>query len=145
MLGSICEHKGLALMALATAAHNYAKGILSALGLEGKPIREMDIRMAVGELVTVRTVEFAEEPSMEGFERELVARRYKAIRWVPVEEMLPRMDEEVLVWDSFHKRTRVGRRLTDGTNPYFHVSGGWNNPTQVTHWAPLLEPPTDAV
>jgi hypothetical protein len=77
-----------------------------------------------------------------GFTKEFHEESAKQIlelnRWIPVEERLPPIELDVLVWDGFN--VYITNRL-DSKNV------AWDESTQildvVTHWQPLPEPPKD--
>lgn len=55
-------------------------------------------------------------------------------RWIPVEERLPEDDETIIVYKPLAKGTTIEMQITQG----------WClNPTIMSHWMPLPQPPKE--
>jgi len=60
-------------------------------------------------------------------------------RWIPVSEMLPEIDKEVLIYDGYREMV-VGWLEGFHRYKYFRFRDErWHG--EVTHWMPLPEPP----
>jgi hypothetical protein len=60
----------------------------------------------------------------------------EANRWIPVRERLPKDDNDVLVWRERYREEWIASHDVTG----WHT--GDDDLFEITHWRPLLEPPT---
>jgi hypothetical protein len=116
-----------------------AQNLAFALGLGDRKLTSFTLRAAVNEFVTLDTTEIALKESVQGLTREVVERQYRMVRWIPIEESLPAVGEDVIIWDEFNLCARPAKRSTDGPVPYFYSQGvGYR---LVKHWMPKLWEP----
>ena len=71
-----------------------------------------------------------------------------AVRWIPVTERLPEYAARVLVTDARSENNYVGiwtleKDPDDDCDCWFDSGGWWSAFDEVTHWAPLPEPPEE--
>jgi hypothetical protein len=92
-----------------------------------------------------RAIEVSAWPAHVARLRECVRNGDEMSEWISVEDRLPEIHEEVLVFVKRHARTGhlYGRISAKGGRPWWAV--GNRHLTGVTHWMPLPEPPAPAV
>ena len=129
------------MMVVAPTYGRDAQALLEALGVPVK-LRTFDLRMRVGEFVTIETTQFADGPSLDRAARLIVERQYQLFRWVPIGEELPPVGEPVffVAFGEWH----LGSRFTCGENPIFKTIDE-SLSAQATHWAypPSLPKPKE--
>lgn len=69
-----------------------------------------------------------------------------AVKWIPVSEQLPPLDEDVLVF-TYGNMIRVWmleKQCPDSADVYWECEDGyWEDVSVVTHWMPLPSKPKD--
>ena len=100
--------------------------------MESDIIARIDKALSDCEIAGWEDVPFPEGLLMECKEEIIAA----SLRWIPVEEELPEIDQNVLACDS--GEVGISQRYVDGW--YWDVDE-WHKPFTPTHWQPLPEPP----
>jgi hypothetical protein len=120
------------MMAVVPTYGRESKAFLEALGVTGK-LRTLDLRLRVGEFVTIHTTQFADGDSLDRAARLIEEREYQLFRWVPIEQELPPVGADV--WFVAQGSLYRGRRLECEGVSKFQPWGFFISPVEATHWA----------